>query len=126
MGDSVEKHTVNGEVWYGDNGSYAWVCCEDPDDDLFQGLAMLGMVSNISDARKYSLCGKPLASRKGSDASEKAAVFCNSFGAHWGKSDTDVKVNGENGGTISLFLDGHVDKIVGKVGTIINGLCKQW
>lgn len=92
-------------------GNYGFLCLHNANSSTGQiasGVPSLvqGLGTNWYSA---NVCGRHISAS--TNPAKKVMAFCDSFGRHYDKTDNDVVLNRQTGGTIGVFVDGHAKTV---------------
>ena len=93
-------------------GSYGFLCLHNAGSStgqLARGIPALGLAGLGANWYSANACGRAVSGS--TNPSKKVMAFCNSFGRHYDKTDDDVVLRRQTGGTIGVFVDGHAKTV---------------
>ncbi|HIE50459.1 MAG TPA: prepilin-type N-terminal cleavage/methylation domain-containing protein [Armatimonadetes bacterium] len=122
--DDPVKRNAQGLIYADTAGSYGYRCYDPSYNDL-AAILIAGYCQpfgyTAADIHRFTACGQPM-SRFTQPASD-FIIFCNSFGAHYGVSDSQVTSGRAVGGTPTVYADGHAKFHVLDVGGFLRFIC---
>lgn len=94
-------------------GSYGFLCLHNRGSStgqLARGIPALGVAGLGTNWFTANPCGRHISGSQ--NPAKKVLAFCNSFGRHYDKTDNNVVLERQLGGTIGVYVDGHAKTVI--------------